>query len=106
MTIAGQLDRRIIIEQNSQTIASDGSLTDSWSTFATVWARKITTTKKEIFDQFQRIAEKHITWEIRHRSDVTVKMRINAEGEIFDIVGVQEIGRKKGLFLFTEALLS
>jgi SPP1 family predicted phage head-tail adaptor len=100
---AGQLDRRITIEQNTPTQGPTGEEAASWSTLATVWAEVRQRRGREFFDSHQVVAEIDTVFLIRHRTDVTAKMRVSWDGRLYDIHYVGEIGRKDGLELMTSA---
>lgn len=100
----GRLDRRITL----QSLATDQSTdwnhpTQTWSDLATIWATKAPRRAAEPTEAKQVVALNVVDWYIRHRTDVDAKMRlVDADGDIYDIVSVQEVGRKQGLKLTTE----
>jgi|TARA_S200002703_G_scaffold158352_1_gene168474 SPP1 family predicted phage head-tail adaptor len=85
--ILGRMNERIIIETVSESRTTSGSFTESWSTFATVWAyidyQKVGTDEKEMVAKQTTV--KNIEFTIRHRTDITEKMRINYDSRYYDI---------------------
>ncbi len=98
----GRLDRRIVIQQRTDTKDSHGDPVPAWSALATVWAEKLPMRGAERFQSQQTLAQADHRWRIRHRTDVTEKMRISHESEYYDIQSVLEIGRGKGTELVTK----
>ncbi len=89
----GRLDRRIVIEVNTPTRSTSGEEVDSWATFATVWAAVVPIRGKEFFDAAAVQSEIDTKFRIRWRDDLTTKMRISYDGNIYDIHSIVEIGR-------------
>jgi len=107
VTISGRLDRQIVIESPAVAQDASGEPVETYSTFATVWARKLSIKRAaEAFKFEQRVGTKNVVWEIRHRTDLTNRMRVLFDGVYYDIVGIEEIERAKGLLLHTEAVLA
>lgn len=106
MIKAGDLDRRITIEQ--RTSSQDpvyGTQSISWSTLATVWAqvRDILPSRAEDIADTISLARRPARIRMRYRSDVTSDMRIDYGGRKLKIVsGPAEIGRREGLELIAE----
>lgn len=99
---AGKLDRRVIIQQTTQSADASGERVDSWSTLATVWAGITYNPGDEKIEGQQITASQKIVWEIRYRSDVTENMRISWNSKYYYITSIEEIGRQDGLRLTTE----
>lgn len=96
---AGELDRRIVIETPTDTQDSAGGPTQTWATFATVWAKVIPLRGQEYFAANQNNTQVDSTFRIRWLSGVTATMRISYDGEYWDIQHIAEIGRQEGLDL-------
>lgn len=101
MTIrAGALRHRIIIEQGTPSQNDFGEETLAWSTLATVWAKKEDLSGNELFHAQQVNAEVTTQFQIRHRGDVTAKMRINLGGTFYNVLSPQDPdGRGRELLL-------
>lgn len=99
---AGRLDRRITIQQNTPSTNSFGEQDESWADLDTVWAEVRTQSGREIFAAGTQ-AEIDIAFRIRHRTDLTRAMRIVYDGDNYDILAINEIGRREGLEIVGKA---
>ena len=97
----GQLDRRLVIQQVSVVQNSFGEEDETWTTLATVFGQRRDVTGREIFTGGRDQAEGLTRFVIRYRSDVNERNRISYDGNIFEIEGVVELGRKQWLELLT-----
>lgn len=100
---AGRLDRRITIQTLTETQDSEGHPVKSWSALDTVWAQALPVRGGEQFLNAQKYAESEMRFQIRYRTDVTVKHRIVYDGKNYDILAVLEIGRRRGLNILAKA---
>lgn len=99
----GKLDRRITLQALTVTRDSWNHPTESWEDVATVWATKSPRRALEPTEADQVVALELVDWYIRHRGDVQAgTTRLLEGGAVYDIRGVQEIGRAQGLRLVTE----
>lgn len=96
---AGDLDRRITIEQATAGTDDYGAPTQTWATLAQVWAQVKPVRGQEYFAAQQVNARVDTVFKIRHRTDITTAMRISYGSEYYDIQSVLEIGRREGLEL-------
>lgn len=102
---AGRLDRLVTIQTFTTTKNSMGEETKTWSDFAEVYARKRDISSREFFEAGARQAEITTEFTIRYRSDVTTQMRIQLDGNTYQIVGPpQELGRREGLIIRTKVV--
>jgi SPP1 family predicted phage head-tail adaptor len=102
----GRMDRRItIIEKVVSVGDSNEDYLDSWTEFATVWARKEDLRGKEIV-----IADKptfmYLTaWSIRKLTGLKANMRVVYKGQVYEIVQISEgEGRERFQDLITNIL--
>ena len=102
---AGRMDKRIIIQQVTETQDGYGDPADSWAAFKTVWAEVIFKPGREYFNGATDIATAPAIFRIRYLSGVTRKMRISYDSETYDILSITEIGRKEGLEIVASALV-
>jgi SPP1 family predicted phage head-tail adaptor len=101
----GKLDRRIVIENFTEADNAHGEPIRTWNTFATVWAQYKDRTGQEAFEGDQYHAIRTGTFVIRWRTDLTdTKYRIQFDGHTWDILSIQELGRKVGLLIRAQAL--
>jgi SPP1 family predicted phage head-tail adaptor len=94
-TQAGELDRRITIEQPTFSQGSLGGKQQTWSTFATVWARYTPGAGREFFINNEMTAQNVATFRVRYLSGLTNAMRISFDGQYWDIVNTNTIGTRK-----------
>lgn len=96
---AGTLDRRIVIEKNTPIRSASGAEKESWATFATVWAGARHVAGGETFRGIGIVASAEIAFTVRWRTDITEEMRIQFDGDDYDIHRISEIGRREGLVI-------
>lgn len=99
MLDAGTMDRRITIEALTVSQDAYGGTTESWATLATVWARWLPGGGNERFVAAAVYSETQGRFRIRWRSDVTTTHRVVWGGDNYDILAIDEIGRREGLEL-------
>lgn len=101
--IVGKLDTPLIIEQAIITREPvTGEQIKTWEMFASVWGEKVKMPiSNEVIEADQQTAKKVSKWRIRHIA-VTEVMRVNRNGEISYISGIEEIDRNKFLIITTE----
>ena len=99
----GRLDRQIQIQTSTQTVDSWNHPTDTWTTLATVWATRTDRRSTEQTETNQVTGITTTDWTIRWMTGITHDARVvDAAGQIYEIRGIQEIGRQEGLRLITE----
>ncbi len=102
---SGQLDRRIQLQAPTVTRDSDyGAATvTSWTTVATVWAKRTEGGAGLNTQAEQRVASRTVQHLIRYRSDVLPTWRIVDGARRFRLTGPGlEVGRRVGLLLESE----
>ena len=88
---AGNLNRRITIQQKVSGVDSWGQPVDDWKDLAKVWAWfKAPTGRGTLSAEFQaesgEVSRAQYSIRIRYREDVTAKMRVvDTQGRIYDI---------------------
>lgn len=97
---AGELDRKIVIQNFTASADAFGERIETWATFATVWAKKIEQSGREFFSEEQNISQKSIIFKIRYLSGVGQNMRVSYDNKIYEIEYVKELGRTEGQELF------
>lgn len=103
---AGKLDRRITIQSLVETQDDFGQPVQTTVVLATVWANVAPLRGKEPFQGEQFNAQQVVVFTVRWRDDVDATMRIEHEGETYDIQSVSEIGRREGLEIVGFALVT
>jgi SPP1 family predicted phage head-tail adaptor len=100
MMKAGELDRRISIEDRFVTNSDSGEEIITWLPLITVWAKKVEAKGSERFagQELFGAAVKtfHIRWSLLS-STITTKHKLIHDGRTYDITDVREIGRREGL---------
>jgi len=101
---AGELDRRITIQQNTVSAGSEyGEPQDSWTTFATVWADVVPMVGRELAQAQQISGEVTTKFIIRWLSGVQDNMRISYNSQYYDIFRVHELNRREGVEIWARA---
>lgn len=102
---AGKLDRRIVIQAKTSTQDAYGSVSDTWASFAEVWAQYLSGAGNELFTAAQVYADTQGRFRIRYIDGITTEHRVLYNGNYYDILSVDEIGRREGLELKVKARL-
>ena len=100
---AGTLDRRITIESRVVGQSATGDTTETWSVFATVWARKRDLSGREYHEARQDQAEVTTEFTIRYLAGLKREMRIGFDGDTYDIMHIPEINRREGHIILARA---
>lgn len=99
--LTGPLDRRVTLERFTSTTAiGSGEKTKTWATLATIFASRRRASSRETLAAAEVSAAITDVFEIRWAStwsDLNPKDRLVFEGRTYDIVSVEEIGRRVGL---------
>lgn len=96
-----RMDRLITIERKSVVKSTDsGAEQVTWATHASVWASKEDQAGDESLRGAMEVHGATSRVRIRYRSDLTTADRLNlGGGQLRQIVGLAEIGRREGLEL-------
>ena len=102
----GKMDRRISVEHRNTTRDEYGQVGPGYTTTATIWADVVFrgSPREKLLDA-SIYPSAEIAVIIRHPRGSwtpTDTMRVNFNAEYYDVVGMQEIGRREGLRLFCE----
>ncbi|MGK2287244.1 phage head closure protein [Pedomonas sp. V897] len=99
--LIGALDRRLrLLRQNQAQNPVNGDVTVQWVPVATVWASRRQLSGREVeFAAATRGAEE-LRFRIRYRPDVSTTGRVECEGVPYEIVRVEEIGRRRWLDIY------
>lgn len=99
MIKAGKLDRVITVTRESETVSASGSVLKNWAPIATVRAELVQLHTMEAMTGFGESDFGDAVFRIRYLSGLETSNRVRFEGEVFDIDGITEIGRRHGLEL-------
>jgi len=100
--ISARMDRKITIQNFTETTNSYGETVQTWTDFATVWADVKQQSARETWSA-GKISEVEKTFTIRYMDGITSEMRIQYDGQNYQITGApREIGRREGLEIMTK----
>ena len=94
MMRGGPMRHRITIEAPVETQAADGSILQSWETFAEAWASIEPLIGKEYFAQQREQAVVSHKIRMRYQPGITHKMRVAWESRLFEIESVLNVGER------------
>ena len=105
LVAAGKLDRRLQILSRVVTQDANGAPVTNWPELATVWAARwyLNGTETDVGDGSTQQVLAGVKFMLRYRDDVTSDMQLVCEGATFNITGIEEIGRREGLFIYAVA---
>lgn len=113
---SGERDRRVTIQQLTESRGSSKFPVETWSMLCTMYAGKFDVSTTERFKLDQMAARADVRWEVNYRADLdpdlidvpkTRRLIYQPHGSskvtVHDIVGASMIGRKEGIELMTIA---
>ncbi len=101
---SGELDRRILIKTSTEAPDGAGQPVKTWTTLATVWAKRSDVKGQERFAAQQRLATRTTTYRIRWRSGLDETLRVVDVGVTYEVTGVAGNYRQGWAELSCEAL--
>ena len=102
----GALDRRIALQRPTTSTNDYGEREVTWNTYATVYAaidRKPSASERVSGEQV--LSYQSVVFNIRYSSTVSIleaSHRVSYDSKIYDVLGVQEVGRADQLRVITE----
>ncbi|KQS64514.1 head-tail adaptor protein [Rhizobium sp. Leaf371] len=96
---AGKLDKTITIERRGETVDDYGTVSEGWTTIASVRAQVIQSSTEEFLKAAGTTSEQATVFRLRHRDGIQPEDRITYAGQAFDIKELKELGRREGLDL-------
>lgn len=100
----GNMDRRITIERETETVKPSGSVVKAWTPVATAWAEVLQQTASEFFTGYGEAETGTVIFRVRYRPGITTKDRVSFDGTDYSIKEIKELGRRDALELRGEAL--
>lgn len=102
----GKMDRRVVIEHRNTTRDEYGQVGPEYTTTATIWADVIYrgSPREKLLDA-SIFPNAELAIVIRHPRGAwtpSQTMRVGFDAETYEVVGIQEIGRREGLRLFVQ----
>lgn len=101
---AGSLDRTIEFQRLTETVSEAGTVTYGWASLATVRAELVSNALTESGYAFGEADNAALVFRIRYRADLSTSDRVTYQGRAYDLVGIVELGRRRGLELRCEAV--
>jgi SPP1 family predicted phage head-tail adaptor len=101
---AGKLDRVITIERVAQTLDAYGVPQETWSPVATLRAEIVDQSDDETIGEGGAVSKTVLTFRTRFLDGVTLADRVVYQGEILDLKGTKEIGRRRELEIRVQRL--
>lgn len=101
---AGKLDRTIRVERSSYVVDAYGNPAFTWTPLATMRAQAVEASTTEYIRSYGASSENLTVFRTRWLAGVTLADRVVADGTVFDIKDLKEIGRRRGLELRCVAL--
>jgi SPP1 family predicted phage head-tail adaptor len=98
-TDPGRLDRRVTLQWAYKTRDDMGGETVTWINAADVWASKRFESGRRMYAAEEKQGEDFLVYRIRHRLDVGRFWRLQHGDDVFEIVAVEELGRRHFLDL-------
>lgn len=92
--LAGQMRRKVTIQSRSVAIDAVGGQAVTWTDVCTLWAQVQPTGGKEITVGGALRAESIFTVTTRYYAGIVPKMRILFEGQIFEIVNINDTDQR------------
>jgi SPP1 family predicted phage head-tail adaptor len=100
----GRLDRRVTLQYSVGERDAVGGRSLTWYDAATVWAAREYVHGGRFFAAEEKHFESLLAYRIRHRSDVRAGMRLIHGDDTFEIVSVDDAGRRRFLELTCRAI--
>lgn len=100
----GKLDQRIVLQSLAET-NTNGQLVRVWTTVATVWGFVMESKGAEAFQAARINASDMIRVKLRYRDDVTVKWRLQWQGQNYGITHIDRTEQRGG-YLWLMAKIS
>lgn len=93
---AGKLDRRVTIQNLTETQDKSGDPVQSWADQVEVWAAVIPLRGDEPFEGSQTLSKSVTKFRIRHSSDITItnKHRLVLDSTNYDIIHIAQKGTR------------
>ena len=94
---SGSLDRVVIVRKRVVDDTGPWNPVTTWLPWLTVRARIEYNSEDEKFAAGERYSERIMTIETRWFAGVDEQDRLECEGQFYDILGIRETGRRRGL---------
>ena len=100
----GEMDRYIVIESTTITRGDGGGEINTWATFDSRWAKREYKGGFEGVEADQKVSTNTISYIVWYDSGkiITEQMRVNDDGDYWQIRFIEKIGRNDKLILHCE----
>lgn len=92
---SGQMRVRVRIEEQTSTQDASGQPLDTWTEFATRWAKLRRAPGREIFASAQREGRVPVVFELRYVAGVKPGMRLVFGGKVHDIISAVDPDQRR-----------
>ena len=100
----GRMNRRIIIERETEAVSPSGDVSKVWALVATAWAEMVQQSASEFFTGYGEAETGTVIFRIRYRPEITTADRVTYAGTTYNLKEIKEIGWRDGLELRGEAV--
>lgn len=97
MLKAGAMDRRIVVEKPTITQDALGGRVEAWQEVCQTWAEIVPQSVRARYDGAVESSERKVIFRVRYISDIKETQRVRYEDKTYQIIGLQELGRREGL---------
>jgi len=98
---SAQFDRQIVIQEPTESTDANGSVTETWATWKTVYASRLDVRGSEPMDREKVNAMLNVRFRIRYLSGVTTTMRVKDGSNYFDIGSITQSMKRQ---MFTDLM--
>jgi SPP1 family predicted phage head-tail adaptor len=99
----GNMDRRITVERETETVTPSGSVVKVWTPVATAWAEVLQQAANEFFTGYGEAETGTVIFRVRYRPGITTADRVSYDGIPYGLKEIKELGRRDALELRGEA---
>lgn len=99
----GKMDKRVLLQVYTETVAANGERTSVWSDYDWRWAELLSHSASESTSADRMYIDTSATFRLRFDAVVTEKYRLIFRNRIYNILGISEIGRRQYMELVCEA---
>lgn len=100
----GNMDRRITIDRETETVKPSGSVVKAWTPVATVWAEVVQQSASEFFTGYGEAETGTMIFRVRYRPGITTADRVTYDGQSYGLKEIKELGRHEALELRGEVI--
>jgi len=99
----GKMDKRVLLQVYTETVGTNGERTSTWSDYDWRWAAELSSNANETKEGDLLIIGTTTTFRLRFDAKVTEKYRLLFRNRIYNILGINEVDRKRFMDLSCEA---